>query len=299
MTRGSRRALWILVSVPVWAAILYFGVIGPLRRGVLASECSECPRSTAIPAQEVEEGFRRLGPAKPGEWRWTFPEQEQSFERYVGGSVNRRCEHRSTFYLQPLGAAGSHYRDTLERMRVYAEAYFGVPATVLDPIPMVEAAFDSKRGQYDAGRIIQVLADRHPPDALVFMGITDKDLYSTGLNFVFGEGSLHQRCGVYSLLRYQTPDLPRFTRRSLKLLSHEAGHILSIDHCTVYSCVMQGANTLEEDDSHPMHLCPTDLRKVLWNSGADRDERYQTLAALYREWGLPSEALWVAQRLVK
>jgi archaemetzincin len=299
MTPGPRRALWFLSGLSLSAAVLFFGVVRPLRAGQVVPECPTCARSEKMPAQEAEEGFHKLPPAKPGEWRWTFPEQEQSFERYIGGTVNRKCEHRTTFYLQPLGGAGTRYRETLERMRVYAEAFFGVPAKVLDPIPLFEDALDSKRGQYDASRIIQALAERHPPDALVYMGITEKDLYSTGLNFVFGQGSLHQRCGVYSLLRYQSPDDRLFARRSLKLLSHEAGHILSIDHCTVYSCVMQGANTLEEHDSHPMHLCPTDLRKVLWNADLDRDDRYRKLAALYREWGLASEALWVAQRLTK
>jgi archaemetzincin len=297
MTRGSRRALWFLAGLSASASLLFFGVIRPLRAGTVVPECPTCARSERMPPQEVEEGFHKLHPPKPGEWRWTFPEQEQSFERYIGGTVNRKCEHRTTFYLQPLGGAGTRYRETLERMRTYAEAFFGVPAKVLDPIPLFEDALNSTRGQYDASRIIQALAERHPPDALVYIGITEKDLYSTGLNFVFGQGSLHQRCGVYSLVRYQNPDERLFMRRSLKLLSHEAGHILSIDHCTVYSCVMQGANTLEEDDSHPMHLCPTDLRKVLWNAGLDRDDRYLKLAALYREWGLAAEALWVAQRL--
>jgi len=297
MTKGSRRALWILAGFPLWAALLVFGVVLPLRSRLQPQECPDCPRTTAFPGSEIEDGFQKLGPPNPGEWRWTFPEEEQSFERYLAGPVNRKCGHRSTIYLRPLGDAGTRYRETLERMRRYAEAYFGVPAKLLDPIPMFEEALESKRGQYDASRIIQALAERLPPDALVYMGITGKDLYSPGLNFVFGQGSLHERCGVYSLLRYQTPDDRVFTRRSLKLLSHEAGHILSINHCTVYSCVMQGANTLEEDDRHPMHLCPTDLRKVLWNSGADRDDRYRRLAALYREWGLASEALWVLQRL--
>lgn len=299
MTPGPRRALWFLSGLSLSAAVLFFGVVRPLRAGLIVPECPTCARSGKMPGPEAEEGFHKLHPAKPGEWRWTFPEREQSFENYTGGSVNRKCAHRSTVYLQPLGNAGMRYRETLERMRSYAEAFFGAPAKVLDPIPMFEDTLEPERLQYDASRIIQALSDRLPPDALVYMGITEKDLYSTGLNFVFGQGSLSQRCGVYSLLRYQTPDERLFTRRSLKLLSHEAGHILSIHHCTVYSCVMQGANTLEEDDSHPMHLCPTDLRKVLWNADLDRDDRYRKLAALYREWGLASEALWVAQRLAK
>jgi archaemetzincin len=250
-----------------------------------------------MPEAASEEGHSRLGPPRPGEWRFSFPEEPQSFEQYAAGPVNRRCAHRTTFYLQPLGGAGARYRETLERMRVYAEAFFGVPAKVLDPIPMFEETLAEERGQYDATRIIGRLLERIPADALVCMGITEKDLYSKGLNFVFGEGSLHHRCGVYSLTRYETDDVPLFTRRSLKLLSHEAGHILSIHHCVTWSCVMQGANSLTEEDGQPMHLCPVDLRKVLWNGGLDCEERHRKLLGLYRQWGLAPEALWVTARL--
>jgi hypothetical protein len=40
-----------------------------------------------------------------------------------------------------------------------------------------------------------------------------------------------------------------------------------------------------------------DLRKVLWNSGADRDARYRQLQSLYGGWGLKSESDWIAHRL--
>ena len=249
--------------------------------------------------QEDEEGFTKLGPPKRGEWRDVFKEAPQSYEKYIAGGVNRKSEKRKTFYIQPLGTAGKNYKEVLERMGLYAEPFFGVTAKVLEPIPMFEDALDAKRGQYDASMIIHLLADRVPDDALVYIGITDKDLYSEGMNFVFGEASLSWRCGIYSLVRYQTKDEALFTRRSLKLLSHESGHILSIEHCVTYACVMQGANNLREDDSHPMHLCPIDLKKVLWNTGIDRDERYRKLQPLYEKWGLKPEAAWVAKRLGK
>ena len=249
--------------------------------------------------QQDEEGFTKLGPPKRGEWRDVFKEPAQSFEKYIGGAVNRKSDKRTTFYIQPLGSAGKSYPEVLDRMRLYAEPFFGVRTKILEPIPMFEEALDAKRKQYDASMIIHLLADRVPDDALVYIGIADKDLYSEGLNFVFGEASLNWRCGVYSLVRYQSKDETLFTRRSLKLLAHESGHILSIEHCVTYACVMQGANNLSEDDSHPMHLCPIDLKKVLWNMGIDRDDRYRKLLALYDKWGLKNEADWVSKRLGK
>ena len=267
--------------------------------GAVAGHLMFLQSTSAAPLQQDEEGFTKLGPPKPGEWRDHFKEPFQSYEKYIGGGVNRKSEKRSTFYLQPLGGAGKTYKETLDRMREYAEAFFGVTAKVLEPLPMFEEALEKKRSQYDASMIIHLLADRIPEDALVYIGITEKDLYSEGLNFVFGEASLNWRCGVYSLVRYQTKDEALFTRRSLNLLAHESGHILSIEHCVTYACVMQGANNLREDDGHPMHLCPIDLKKVLWNTGMNREDRYRKLQPLYEKWGLKAEAAWVSKRLGK
>ena len=58
---------------------------------------------------------------------------------------------------------------------------------MLDPIPMFEQTLNAGRSQYDSSRIIDLLSKRVPKDALVFIGITEKDLYSPGLNFVFAE----------------------------------------------------------------------------------------------------------------
>ena len=270
-----------------------------LSLGLVAGLLAVLQSTSAAPLQADEDGFTKLGPPKPGEWRYSFKEPAQSYEKYIAGPVNKKSDERTTFYIQPLGSAGKGYKEVLERMRLYAEAFFGVPAKVLDPIPMFEEALVAKRSQYDSTLIINLLADRVPKDALVYIGITDKDLFSEGLNFVFGEASLNWKCGVYSLVRYQTKDDALFTRRSLNLLSHESGHILSLEHCVTYACVMQGANNLREDDGHPMHLCPIDLKKVLWNTGMDRDDRYRKLLALYQKWALKAEADWVTKRLAK
>ncbi len=296
--RVLRGAVFLLIGVAIGGGILAAFGRRPLRIiPPRSNPCTACPHPSGTPELEGEEGHAKLGPPKPGDWRYHYHEAPQGFEDYCADLINWKCAHRTTFYLQPLGGASARYGDTLERMRTYAEAFFGVPAKVLAPIPMFEETLDPKRKQYEADQIIGWLAERRPADALVYMGITEKDLYVQGLNFVFGVGERGVRSGVYSLTRYETDDAADFTRRSLKLLSHEAGHILSINHCVTYACVMQGANSLEEDDSHPMHLCPIDLEKVLWTSGMDRRERYRQLLPLYERWGCRNEAEWVSRKL--
>lgn len=295
--RLLRGALFLLLGGLIGAALL-LGCGVRLRTAMLpADPCSACPSPSGAPEREDEVDHLRLGDPRPGEWRYRFKEEPQSFEEYRRELVNWKCVHRTAFYLQPLGDAGTKYRETLERMRLYAEAYFGVPARVLDPLPNLQDALDSKRGQDDAEEIIDLLSRRCPPDALVYMGITERDLFVRGLNFVFGVGERRLRTGIYSLLRYETEDLSLFTERTLKLLTHEAGHILSINHCVEYSCNMQGVNSVPEHDAHPMHLCPVDLQKVLLNTGMDRRERYRKLLGLYEKWDCRKEAQWVARRL--
>jgi archaemetzincin len=304
------RRRWIVLAIALAsvgaAASAFFRSIRPARE---APGCVECRSRPAVPppAPVSDDGFEKPGAPRPGDWLAVVREPGQTFEEYIAACANRRCPHRTTIYLQPLevppnrrsyvvGADERHAR-ALETLREYAEAFFGVPARLLDPIPMFEDVFDADRSQSDASAILDRLAERMPPDALVCAGITADDLYTKGLNFVFGLGSLASRTGVYSLRRYQTQDDARFARRALKLMSHELGHILSIQHCTAYRCVMQGANSLQEEDGQPVHLCPIDLRKLEWNTGFDRADRYRRLGAFYRRLGLDADADWVEARL--
>jgi hypothetical protein len=112
-------------------------------------------------------------------------------------------------------------------MAEYAGAFFGVEARLLDPIPLPESAHVFPRDQHRSPDLLAHLAARAPADALVYLGISDRDLFAPGKKFVFGEASLESRTGLCSLARLEDSD-----RRALKLMTHEAGHILSIAHCT-------------------------------------------------------------------
>ncbi len=301
-------------TILVGAAVGVFGAAAALVFLVPAAPtssapCSRCPAppARALPPPVAEDGHARQAPPRPGEWLAVVKEKGQSFEAYVKDCANRVCPHRKVFYIQPIRSApgrldlGVHaqpqYPRTLERMRDYAEIFFGVPARLLEPIPMFEETLDADRDQYNAEALLDRLAQRVPEDAVAYIAITKEDLYSGTLNYVFGLGSLAARTGVYSLRRYQHEDPAKFLRRSLKLLAHEAGHIYSIEHCTAWSCLMQGANSLAEHDAHPLRLCPVDLRKLEWNAGLDRTAWHRSLRDFYRQVGLQAEADWEDARL--
>lgn len=229
-----------------------------------------------------EEAFERLAPPRKGEWRSLFVEQEQTFDDYAAACANRKSAARFRFLLQPLGSAAERHGAMFDRMREYAEAFFGLDARILDPLPLPGRAHVSVRDQHNSSMILDQLAGLVPAEALVFMGVADRDLFARGKNYVFGEGNLERRVGVCSLARLDPADPARFERRALKLLTHEAGHLLSIAHCTTRPCVMQGSNTLEESDGQPLSVCPVDLRKLEWNTGVDREERARKLREFWR-----------------
>jgi archaemetzincin len=244
---------------------------------------------------EVPPGFSLQTAPRRREWRRHVAERGQSVEEYRARCANRRRPGREAFVIRPLGAES----ELLPALREYAEAYFGLPARIAAPRPAFDEAWRPQRGQANAAMILARLAEEVPDDALVCVGVVGEDLFAPGLRWVFGQGGLENRCAVISTARYGDADPAVTLRRTLKLLSHEAGHVLSIAHCARWRCAMQGANSREEDDGHPMHLCPEDLEKLCWNTGADPLGRYRALEAFYRSRGLAAEAAWTAARIAE
>ena len=141
----------------------------------------------------------------------------------------------------------------------------------------------------------KVLKPRRPDDAVAVLALTTSDLWpGEGWNFVFGQASLSERVGVWSLYRYGDAEDPRpdnpFQRRLFKVALHETGHMFGIAHCTACECCMNGSNNLSEMDSRPMWLCPQCVQKVWWACSAKPVQRYQRLAEFAEKHHLPDEA---------
>ncbi|HAW49666.1 TPA: hypothetical protein DCX16_01755 [bacterium] len=238
---------------------------------------------------EDDMGFEKLPPSKPGEWLYHFREKGQTFEEYKAEVRNIKTEKRSTIYIQPLGTLSEMDKEILDKMREYATIFFFSSAMVNEPISIPEGSFNKNRWQFDANKILLKLEKIKPDDALAYVGVMSEDLYIEGLNFVFGLGSFDKCTGVYSLARYGD-DYKIRLKRALKVMTHEMGHILSMNHCIFYRCIMCGSNSLPEADRRPMHLCPVCLEKLEWNIKFDRSERYRRLIDFYKQLGFEEEA---------
>jgi archaemetzincin len=130
---------------------------------------------------------------------------------------------------------------------------------VLDPFLDTSEALDSRSNQYHSTRLLTMLEAQTPKlhvDRV--LGITSLDLYSPGMNFVFGEARSPGRAAVISTWRLKplSPDESElFQNRILKEAVHEIGHMTGLRHCSNKACVMFFSDRLADTDRKKSEFC--------------------------------------------
>jgi archaemetzincin len=314
--RRSRVVRWLCVVLLLgWLGVQWWYQPPPTVGGSQAPSAAarrELQKVYASVPAEDESGFERLDPARPTGWMLSFAEPLQSLPTYQQQNPTRPTPARRTIVIQPVGELNAEQQRTIKQMREYAAAFFQLPVRVSSPIPLPDAsrgqgtAAQAGGKQYRSGAILEALKKRLPPDAAAYFAIVGVDLYTEGLNYIFGQGDFAERVGVYSLVRYfpefwkkkrRLGDERLALRRSCQVLNHEVGHVMGMWHCVFYRCSMNGANTLGDADAAPLDYCPVCHRKLLWNLGINGTKRYSDLLKFYRTHDLPNEASWVQGRL--
>ena len=263
-------------------------------------------------ALEPHGDFAALPAPGRNDWLANHPEAGQSFADFVRSEPNRPDARRRKLYLQPLGSFILGGSPPLERLQMFAAAFFTLEVIVLPALDIAASGVTARQNSYTHQRqllttdILALLRRRLHADGYALLGITMEDLYpDPSWNFVFGQASLRERVGVYSFARYD----PRFynegvkdsghllLRRSCKVLAHEMTHMFGVQHCIYFHCLMNGSNHLAESDARPMHLCPVDLRKLQESIGFDVVTRYRRLLDFHLNAGFHEEAEWLARRI--
>jgi archaemetzincin len=288
------------MGTAIWAALL-----------IAASPAADRPEvSDQDRAEQLFKVIEKLKPLairlpekpRPSDWLAQHPEKGQSFKEYLAGDPTRPTGKRNAIWVQPLGDFTATQRKLVTQTADFMAIYFHVPAKVSADLPLklIPAEARRKHPQWGMDQILtthvleEVLLKRLPKDAAAYIAFTATDLWpGEGWNFVFGEAS-DDRVGVWSFYRFGDPekseaDYRLALLRTLKLATHETGHMFSMAHCTAYQCNLCGSNNLPETDRHPLAECPECLAKLCWATRADPLERYGKLADFCKDQGLKSE----------
>jgi archaemetzincin len=241
----------------------------------------------------------------PGDWMAQHKEPYQSFEQYVQSKPTRSDNVRNKIYITRIGAFSPKQQEIVAKTARYLWLFYGLQIKYLTLDPSTDVLKQSRRygpenkPQLSTQHLIkEVLAKQLPTDAAVLIGLTATDLYpSKSWNFVFGQASLKNRVGVWSMNRFGNPDNPPEYEDCLlytiKTAAHEIGHMFSLRHCVKYECCMNGSNDLYEVSTRPTYFCPECLTKICWNLRQDprqnllrtrkfwMEERNQSLIGFY------------------
>jgi len=304
-------ALMLVINAIVWARF-----VRRLSKSELINDPARRPENVRTPEEErripplraaiekLRPLHKRLGEPEPGDWRAVYGDVEQTFDDFLEYNHRVLDGPRRVLYIQPIGEFTRTQHEIIVKTAGYMAAYFNVPVEIRSALPLSLVGEEGRRTHpaWGGEQILTthllrlVLGPRLPDDAVAYIGLTAEDLWPGGQwNFVFGQAATGGRIGVYSMYRFGNPDesdkaYKLCLRRTMKLATHETGHIFFLRHCTQYECNMCGCNHLEELDRHPLHLCAGCMAKVCFALAADPSERYKRLLEICRSYGFEEEA---------
>jgi hypothetical protein len=124
--------------------------------------------------------------------------------RVIGGRemTRRRGTHGTAvqrrIVLTPVGAIEESLLHTLVP---FLKDPFGATIATTEPVSLPDAAYNSARRQYQSTVLLDALAQQKQPEWERQLGMTDVDLYTPDLNFVFGEADVKRGIAVFSTAR--------------------------------------------------------------------------------------------------
>ncbi|RMF99914.1 MAG: hypothetical protein D6726_12180 [Nitrospirae bacterium] len=160
-------------------------------------------------------------------------------------------------YLVPIGKIQWWI---LEDVKTTLEERFLFSVTIVDSVPFPYEAVTREREQMDTREIFRILSDWSPKGLVI--GVIDFDIFTQGVNFLFGEADPVEGIAVVSMARLREefygsePAQELMIERLKKEVVHEMGHLFSLRHCPHDRCVMHFSNTISTTDFKTDRFCP-------------------------------------------
>jgi archaemetzincin len=246
-----------------------------------------------------------MGVPQPGDWREKYTEMGQTFDQYLVGHHRPMAEGRSTLYVRPLGEFAPRQLRLLDDAADFLGRFYGLPVKLqdalrLDDVPDTAQRPGASESPADEQLLTtyvlnEVLRPRVPDDAVAVLGLTASDLWGGDQwNYLFGQASLSDRVGVWSIHRFGDPEANYKTClwRTIGTAVHETGHMFGFLHCLAYDCGMNGSNNLAEKDRRPIEFCPECQQKIWWACSVDPAARFAALLEYAEAHGLEREAAY-------
>jgi len=153
---------------------------------------------------------------------------------------------------------GNISREAINAIAEELQFSFKILSDIDEPAGLPKEFFNVFRHQFLADKILNYLSSRFRGKVLA---ITDEDIYSGDLNFIFGQAELPGDVAIVSIHRLdpsfykKTPDKNLLIERAVKEAVHEIGHMFGLKHCDNPDCVMSFSNTIFDVDRKSKHLC--------------------------------------------
>ena len=246
---------------------------------------------------------KTLGHPKRGDWLADHEESGQTFQEYLNSKLVLPRGKQRILYIQPLGEFSNTQRRIITLTAKFIEVFFNLPIKIEEDISLANIPSYAQRIHPSWGDhqilttyiLRRILRPRIPNDAAAYIAFTTNDLWpGKGWNFVFGQASLVNRVGVFSIYRNGNPNLTEndfhsCLLRTIKTGVHEIGHIFSMGHCILYECLMNGANSQEESDRKPLTCCPECMAKICWATKTNPIVRFERLIKFCTDNNLDNE----------
>ena len=164
-----------------------------------------------------------------------------------------------SIYILPLGEID---QEILAAIKTELTIIFQVPTKILTTVSNPSYAFEPKRSQYYSTKVLKEISQQLPSDGIKILGITEVDLCTPVLTFVFGEAHLDGKSAVISLSRlrqefYQLPVNKKILiNRVIKEAIHELGHTFGLVHCSNSQCVICFSPNVLSVDHKGNNFCP-------------------------------------------
>jgi archaemetzincin len=160
---------------------------------------------------------------------------------------------------------GNIDEETIRHLKKTLEAAFNCDCRLGTHLDVPTAAFNPSRKQFSGPHLLDRLP--HLESAQV-LGVAHVDLFTPGLNFIFGQADYRTKRAIIALPRLRQSfyglqeDRQLFLSRAAKEAVHEVGHLYGLAHCPDRSCVMAFSNSLKDTDYKKQEFCFHCLQKI-------------------------------------